>query len=66
MQIAATATRARADTLARAIGGYVEPAGPLFRVRKGPYDNAAAARTEAQALHAKGFADARVITNEGR
>ncbi|MFT3967939.1 MAG: SPOR domain-containing protein [Sphingobium sp.] len=66
IQVAALSSRARADALARSIGGHVQGAGSVFRVRKGPYPTEAAARAALPPIRAKGFADARVIPNEGR
>jgi len=60
VQVAAFSTRARADAAAHAIGGAIEPAGKLFRMRLGPL----ATRAEAEAALAKarraGYSDARI------
>ncbi len=60
IQVGAFASRANADATAAKIGGRVEPAGRLFRVRSGPF----AARAEAEAALAKvrsaGYRDARI------
>ncbi|HEX7822781.1 MAG TPA: SPOR domain-containing protein [Sphingobium sp.] len=66
IQVAAFSNRAKADALARTLGGHVETAGGIARVRKGPYATEAAARAALPQIRAKGFADARVVTNEGR
>ncbi|CAN5213207.1 hypothetical protein BH10PSE13_BH10PSE13_24010 [soil metagenome] len=66
IQVAALSNRAKAVSLARRIGGRVEAAGPIFRVRKGPYPTEVAARAALPQIRAKGFADARVVTNGGR
>lgn len=66
VQAVAVSSRARADRLARGIGGFVEPAGKLFRVRKGPYADEASARSALKAVRAKGFAEACVVTIGGR
>lgn len=66
IQVAALSNRARADALARSIDGYVEGTGSVFRVRKGPYASETAARAALPSIRAKGFADARVMPNEGR
>jgi len=66
VQVAAFASRAKASSLAQRIGGRVEAAGTIFRVRKGPYPTEAAARAALPQIRAKGFADARVVTNGGR
>lgn len=61
LQVAALSSRSRADVVARSVGGYVEPTGKLFRVRKGPYPNSAAAKAALSAVRAKGFADTRMV-----
>lgn len=66
VQAIAVSSRAQADNLARRIGGFVEPAGKLFRVRKGPYADEASARSALKAVRAKGFAEACVVTIGGR
>lgn len=66
IQVAALTNRARAASLARRIGGRVEVAGALLRVRTGPYPTEAAARAALPQIRAKGFADAHVVTNGGR
>lgn len=66
VQVAALSTRARADALAQRVGGFVMPAGALFRVRTGPYPTEAAARAALRQIHAKGYADARMMTNDAR
>lgn len=48
VQVAAVSNAARAAALARSLGGSVDPGPPLWRVRLGPYaDAAAAARAKA-------------------
>lgn len=66
IQVAALSSRPRADVLARSVGGHVVGAGAIFRVRTGPYASETAARAALPAIRAKGFADARVMPNEGR
>ena len=66
VQVAALSSRGRADALARAVDGYVMPVGSLFRVRTGPYPGEAAARTALRQIHAKGYADARMMINDAR
>lgn len=60
VQVAAMSTKARAEAVAKAVGGTASPAGRLWRVRMGPF----ATRAEADAALAKarsaGYADARV------
>ncbi len=66
IQVAALSNRAKANVLARSLAGYVETTGGIARVRKGPYATEVAARAALPQIRAKGFADARVIPNEGR
>lgn len=66
VQVAALSSRANADALARKVGGHVEPAGALFRIRTGPYATQAQAKAAAAALHGKGFPQARMVANDGR
>ncbi|MCE7797994.1 SPOR domain-containing protein [Sphingobium sufflavum] len=66
IQVAALSDRGRAMALARSLGGYVQGAGGISRVRKGPYSSEAAARAALPNIRAKGFADAHVVPNEGR
>jgi len=65
VQIAALANRAKASQLAAQAHGQVIPAGRVYRVRVGRYPDEARARTAAQALRAKGFAGAHVVTMGG-
>lgn len=66
VQLAALSSRAKADALAKAVDGYVMPVGALFRVRTGPFQTQAAARTALRGIHAKGYAEARVMANDAR
>ncbi|MET0137321.1 MAG: SPOR domain-containing protein, partial [Sphingobium sp.] len=66
IQVAALSDRSRANALARSIGGQVVPGAGIYRDRTMPYATQAAARAALPAIRAKGFADARVVTNEGR
>ncbi len=66
VQVAALSSRASADAMAQTIGGYVEQAGTLFRVRTGPYATQPQARAAAAALHGKGFPQARMVANDRR
>jgi rare lipoprotein A len=66
IQIAALTDHTKALSLARSVGGRVEPVGAIFRVRTGPYATPAAAFAALIQMRAKGFADARVVTNGGR
>jgi len=60
VQVAALSSKAKADQLARQLGGTVQPAGSLFRVRIGPHANEAAARAALGPIAAKGYRDARI------
>jgi len=60
VQVAALSNRAKADQLAKQLGGTVQPSGSLFRVRTGPYANEGAARTALGPIAAKGYRDARI------
>lgn len=60
VQVAALSSRWRAQQVAKQIGGGVQPAGNLFRVRNGPYPSEAAARAALGPLAAKGYRDARI------
>lgn len=61
VQIGAFSSRARADAVAAAAAGRVEPAGALFRVRIGPFPDADAANQALRDARAKGYPDARVV-----
>jgi rare lipoprotein A len=60
VQVAAFAQPARASSLARQVGGSVERAGNIFRVRTGPYAEEDEARAALGAAAAKGYRDARI------
>lgn len=61
VQIGAFSSRARADAVAAAASGRVEPAGALFRVRIGPFPDADAANQALRDARARGYPDARVV-----
>jgi rare lipoprotein A len=61
VQVAAFSTEARAKAAAAKVGGTVAPAGNLWRVRVGPFPDAAAAANALTAVKARGFGDARVV-----
>ncbi|MGK6319896.1 SPOR domain-containing protein [Sphingomonas sp. DT-204] len=61
VQVAALSSRARANALASSIGGTVEPAGALFRVRLGPFPDAASAGRGRAAAVRQGYPDARIV-----
>ena len=54
-------TRARA--LARVLGGTVQQAGALWRVRTGPYRDLTAAKLGRDAAARRGYGDARILTD---
>ncbi len=60
VQVAAFSSRQRADVAARSVGGTVQQAGNVWRVRKGPYPSEASARSAIGPIAAKGYRDARV------
>ncbi|MFM9852677.1 MAG: SPOR domain-containing protein [Sphingomonadaceae bacterium] len=60
IQIASFGVEARAVALAHKVGGSVQSAGSVWRVRMGPYENEAAARAALGQVQAKGYRDARV------
>lgn len=60
VQIGAFSNEARANALAERAGASVVSAGPLWRVRMGPYADEATARAALGALAVKGYTDARV------
>lgn len=60
IQIAALSRADQAQRLAQAVGGDVTRMGALFRVRKGPYPTAQAARAALGPVTAKGYPDARI------
>jgi rare lipoprotein A len=60
IQIAALRDQARATALAKKVGGSVQAAGKVWRVRTGPYASEAAARAALGPLAAKGYRDAQI------
>ncbi|MFZ5747825.1 MAG: SPOR domain-containing protein [Pseudomonadota bacterium] len=61
VQVAALSNRARADEVARGLGGFVKPGGKLYRIQMGPYPTAAAAEAGRAEAARRGFPDARVF-----
>ncbi|HWK34638.1 SPOR domain-containing protein [Sphingomonas sp.] len=61
VQVAALSSRVRAQALAKSLGGNVEAAGAVYRVRLGPYPDAAAAAQGRATAARKGYPDARVV-----
>ena len=66
VQVGAFASRERADGLAAQIGGWVAHSNGLWRVRYGPYSSEAAARQGVEKAAAKGYSNARIMTNDVR
>lgn len=62
IQAAAFASQANAQRAAKALGGYISPAGKLFRVRTGPFANRGQAEAALAKVRAAGYNDARVTT----
>ncbi len=60
VQVASFSDEARARKLAGQAGGKVEKAGSNWRVRMGPYDSEASARTALSQAVSKGYRDARI------
>ena len=60
IQIAAFSDLSRAQSLAKQLGARVEQAGSVWRVRKGPYGDEAAARAALGPIVAKGYRSARI------
>jgi rare lipoprotein A len=61
VQFAALGDRARADTLALSIGGDIEIAGNIYRVRTGPYFDEKIAMAALARAQGDGYQDARLI-----
>lgn len=66
VQVGAFASKTRADGLAAQIGGWVTQGGGLWRVRFGPYPSEAAARQGVEKAAAKGYSDARIMSNDSQ
>lgn len=64
VQVATFSTRDRAAGLAKAMDGHVMPAGRYFRVRLGPFQTRAEANRARDAAAKRGYADARVLTDD--
>ncbi|UVO49241.1 septal ring lytic transglycosylase RlpA family protein [Sphingomonas sp. SUN019] len=62
VQVAAFSTEARARALAKRLDGRVEGAGGVWRVRLGPFTDAAAARRARDGAARQGYGDAAIIT----
>lgn len=62
VQAGAYSSRASAQKVADAVGGYLEPAGSLFRVRVGPFVNRGEAATALAKVRGAGYRDAQIVT----
>ena len=62
MQAGAYSSRASAQKVADAVGGYLEPAGSLFRVRVGPFANRGEAASALAKVRGAGYRDAQIVT----
>ncbi len=62
VQAGAYSDKARAETVAKAIGGSLVPAGRVWRVRTGPHKDRGQADAALAKVRAAGYADARVVT----
>lgn len=62
VQAGAYSSRASAQKVADAVGGYLEPAGSLFRVRVGPFANRGEAATALAKVRGAGYRDAQIVT----
>jgi rare lipoprotein A len=62
IQAGTFSSRANAQRAATAIGGYVSPAGKLFRVRTGPFASRGQAEAALAKVRSAGYSDARVYT----
>ncbi|WP_336961295.1 septal ring lytic transglycosylase RlpA family protein [Sphingobium aquiterrae] len=64
VQVAAFASARRANALASRIGATALQAGPLWRVRFGPYASRAETRRGIDLARAKGFNDVQIVAND--
>lgn len=62
VQVAALSNEARARALARTLGGHVESAGQLHRIRLGPFADVNSAQRARDAAKRRGYGDATIIT----
>ncbi len=64
VQVAAFSTQARAKTVAAKFGAQVTGSGQIWRVRMGPFANAADAQAALAKARAAGYSDARILRAE--
>lgn len=65
VQVAAFSSKGRAHDLAGHVGGNVVKGDGVWRVRLGPYADLASARTGVDRAASRGYADARIMANDG-
>jgi rare lipoprotein A len=65
IQVTAVSDRAKAEDIAEYVAGRVEPAGALWRIRMGPYRNAADASSALAQVQRQGYQDARLVVIAG-
>ncbi|WP_157217223.1 septal ring lytic transglycosylase RlpA family protein [Flavisphingomonas formosensis] len=67
VQVAVLSDQARAEGLATALSVYgssrIEPTGPLWRVRMGPYIDESSAEAALARIQGQGYQDARIVRN---
>ncbi|SEJ41044.1 rare lipoprotein A [Sphingobium sp. AP50] len=66
VQVGAYSSQSRADALAKSLGGRVEAAGGVWRVRLGPYTTKQAAQASVRTAAGKGFENATIMANDAR
>ncbi len=62
VQVGAYSSKARAHTVASAVGGSATPVGKLWRVRTGPHQDRGQADLALAKVRSAGYADAKVVT----
>lgn len=62
VQAGTFSVKANAQKVADALGGYIAPAGKMYRVRTGPFTNRGQAEAALAKVRAAGYSDARVYT----
>jgi rare lipoprotein A len=65
IQVTAVSDHAKAEDIAEYVAGRVEPAGALWRIRMGPYHNAADASSALAQVQRQGYQDARLVVIAG-
>ncbi len=61
VQVAALSSAARATALADEVGGTVQAAGSIYRVRLGPFANAASANSARDGVARRGYGSAQIV-----